>query len=112
MDHVVIPFPHPPAEHSPEFRVPSGEHSFGERSPEGAPPNPLLVGWEAPVLPYAPISPPLELMQPCWPCSKAGRSSVQRFLAVGMFQNGVYGHCTHCGDERVLPWTHTNNPSF
>jgi hypothetical protein len=45
----------------------------------------------------------VELMRDCFPCG-----GVRRFLAVGMFRNGLYAHCTRCFDERVLPWTHTN----
>ena len=52
----------------------------------------------------AKLAVPVEWMRFCWQCD-----SEQRFVADRVCVSGLLGCCTHCGDERIAPFTRMNS---
>ena len=76
-------------------------------STEGASPSMpqtsvALEGGDSPVRGLAALDPHREFMRFCEVCE-----SEQRFVAQFELGNGLWGCCTTCGDERVVPYTRT-----
>lgn len=53
-------------------------------------------------LPVSPIGTTVQFMRFCLKCQSA-----QIFIAGWQCQNGLLGCCLGCGDERIIPFTHT-----
>lgn len=63
-----------------------------------SPPNPVLVPDDEPPS----LRVPVEFMTFCPKCQME-----TRFVAQKEIQNGLFGHCSSCGDERVVRFTRT-----
>jgi len=71
--------------------------------PELVPPEGRVVISELPSFPIATLNPTVEWQREC-----EVSGTKEKFIAYKQCELGLIGCCTHCGEERIAQYTHTN----